>query len=183
MVGNIRAWKGQREVVAALRLLPRSVLSRILVCFVGATASFDEGYEAALRADISRAGLDDCVQLLGFRLDVPDLYNAADVALHASTSPEPFGLVVPEAMALGCAVIAASSGGPAEVIVPGTGILCDPSRPEEYASAIEQLVRDDQLRESIAAAAPRRAADFSIDKTIEGTTRAYNRALKRPAIR
>ena len=183
MVGNIRAWKGQREVVAALRLLSRSVLSRMLVCFAGATASIDAGYEAELRADIASAGLDDYVELLGFRLDVPDLYNAADIAVHASTSPEPFGLVVPEAMALGCAVIAASSGGPAEVIVPGTGILCDPSRPEEYATALERLVLDDQLRESISAAAPARAADFSVERTIEGTSRAYNRALKRSKVR
>lgn len=178
MVGNIRAWKGQREVIAALRLLPQNIWSRMRVCFAGATASIDAPYEAELRHEVARAGLGECVKFLGPRSDVPDLYYAADIAVHASTSPEPFGLVVPEAMALRCAVIAASSGGAAEVIVPGTGILCDPSRPEEYAGALEQLVRDDALRGAIAAAAPARAALFSIERNIEGTSRAYRRALQ-----
>lgn len=178
MVGNIRAWKGQREVIAALRLLPLDIRDQLRVCFAGATASMDAWYEAELRAEVARAGLDDCVVFLGHRSDVPDLYSAADIAVHASTSPEPFGLVVPEAMALHCAVIAAASGGPTEVIVPGTGILCDPSRPAEYARALEELVRDDELRAAISAAAPARAALFSIERNIEETSRAYRRALK-----
>ena len=36
MVGNIRPWKGQREVIAALRLLPPQVRSRLRFCFAGA---------------------------------------------------------------------------------------------------------------------------------------------------
>jgi glycosyltransferase involved in cell wall biosynthesis len=183
MVGNIRAWKGQREVIAALRLLPEKIRARLRVCFAGATASVDSAYETELRDEIAAAGLEDCVSFLGSRSDVPDLYGAADIALHASTTPEPFGLVVPEAMALTCAVIAASSGGPAEVILPGTGLLCDPTRPEEYARAIEQLVRDDWLRRAIAEAAPARAALFSIQRTVERTERVYQRALGRSSRR
>jgi glycosyltransferase involved in cell wall biosynthesis len=179
MVGNIRAWKGQREVIAALRLLPEKVRERLRVCFAGATAKVDSGYEAELRAEIAAGGLGDCVSFLGTRSDVPDLYGAADIAVHASTTPEPFGLVVPEAMALNCAVIAASSGGPTEVITPGTGFLCDPYVPAEYARALEQLVEDDSLRGAIAAAAPGRASQFSIERTVESTQRVYERALKR----
>jgi L-malate glycosyltransferase len=179
MVGNIRAWKGQREVIAALRLVPEDTLAQMRVCFAGATASTDARYEAEIRDDVARAELGHCVKFLGYRSDVADLYCAADIAIHASTSPEPFGLVVAEAMALGCAVIAASSGGPAEVIVPGTGLLCDPARPEEYARTLEQLVRDDALRRAIGAAAPARAAVFSIKQNIEGTSRAYRRALQK----
>jgi glycosyltransferase involved in cell wall biosynthesis len=183
MVGNIRSWKGQREVLAALRLLPENILTRLRVCFAGATASKDSAYEAELREEIEAGGLRDCVSFLGSRSDVADLYGAADIALHASTTPEPFGLVVPEAMALKCAVIAASSGGPAEVICPGTGFLCDPTRPEEYAHALERLVRDDRLRRAMAEAGPARAEYFSIDRNVRGTSRAYRRALegrKRP---
>jgi glycosyltransferase involved in cell wall biosynthesis len=179
MVGNIRAWKGQREVIAALRLLPETIRARLRVCFAGATAAADSSYEAELRDEIAAGGLSDCVSLLGSRSDVPDLYAAADIAVHASTNPEPFGLVVPEAMALRCAVIAASSGGPAEVITPGTGFLCDPSKPEEYARVLEQLVRDEPLRQAIAAAAPARASFFSIDRNVSATSRAYGRALER----
>jgi glycosyltransferase involved in cell wall biosynthesis len=179
MAGNIRAWKGQREIIAALQLLTKSIRDRLRLYFAGATANVDSTYETELRREITDAGLGDCVGFLGSRSDVPDLYSAADIALHASTTPEPFGLVVPEAMALKCAVIAASTGGPAEVILPGTGLLCDPARPEEYARALEQLVRDDWLRQSIAEAGPARAALFSIQRTVAGTERAYERALGR----
>ncbi|HEX9085178.1 MAG TPA: glycosyltransferase, partial [Gemmatimonadaceae bacterium] len=85
MVGNIRAWKGQREVIAALRLLPETVRARLRVCFAGATARTDASYEAELRDEIAAGGLGDCVSFLGSRSDVPDLYGAADIAVHAST--------------------------------------------------------------------------------------------------
>jgi glycosyltransferase involved in cell wall biosynthesis len=179
MVGNIRAWKGQREVIAALRLLPLEIRARLRVCFAGATASIDSVYDAEIRDEVAAGGLGGCVSFLGSRSDVADLYGAADIAVHASTAPEPFGLVVPEAMSFNCAVIAAASGGPAEVITPGTGFLCDPSKPQQYAGALEQLVRDESLRRSIAAAGPARAAVFSIERTVEGTERVYQRALKR----
>jgi glycosyltransferase involved in cell wall biosynthesis len=48
------------------------------------------------------------VSWLGARSDVPDLLNAADVALHASTFPEPFGLVLVEALAFGKPLLARS---------------------------------------------------------------------------
>jgi glycosyltransferase involved in cell wall biosynthesis len=179
MVGNLREWKGQREVIAALRLLGENVRARLRVCFAGATASIDAGYERELRDAVAGGGLGDCVGFLGSRTDVADLYAAADIAVHASITPEPFGLVVPEAMALNCAVIAASSGGPAEVITPGTGLLCDPRVPRQYADALERLVRDESLRRAIAAAGPARAAIFSVQRTVEGTQRVYQRALER----
>jgi glycosyltransferase involved in cell wall biosynthesis len=179
MVGNIRAWKGQREVIEALSLLPAPIRDRLRVCFAGATASVDEGYHAELRSLIEAADLGRCVTFLGPRSDVADLYQAADIAIHASTTPEPFRLVVPEAMALKCAVIAASRGGPQEVIMPGTGFLCDPSTPSEYAGALEQLIRDESLRHAIAAAGPARASLFGIERTVAGTEHVYERALER----
>ena len=177
MVGNIRAWKGQREVISALSLVPEDIRARMRFYFVGAAGNADTEYQAELRDAISEANLNNCVAFLGARSDVPDLYRAADIVVHASTTPEPFGLVVPEAMALGCAVIATSFGGPAEVITPDTGILCDPARPEEYARAIELLVRDAVLRKSIAASAPARAEQFGIERNVSGTLAAYRQVL------
>jgi glycosyltransferase involved in cell wall biosynthesis len=44
------------------------------------------------------------------------MYAAMDVVVHASRMPEPFGLVVVEAMAAGKPVVATAAGGPAEII-------------------------------------------------------------------
>jgi glycosyltransferase involved in cell wall biosynthesis len=178
MVGNIRPWKGQLEVIKALCLLPEEIRVRLRLFFAGATASADVEYEAQLREEIADAGLADCVSFLGSRGDVADLYGAADIAVHASITPEPFGLVVVEAMAFNCAVIAAASGGPGEVVTLATGLLCNPSAPQEYADALEQLVRDDALRQAIGAAASARAAVFNVERNVDAVSRAYIRALE-----
>ena len=41
---------------------------------------------------------------------MPAAYRALDVVVHASTRPEPFGLVIAEAMACGRALVAAPDG-------------------------------------------------------------------------
>jgi glycosyltransferase involved in cell wall biosynthesis len=45
-----------------------------------------------------------------------DAMRALDVVVHASTDPEPFGLVVAEAMACGRAVTTSGTGGASELI-------------------------------------------------------------------
>jgi glycosyltransferase involved in cell wall biosynthesis len=177
MVGNIREWKGQREVIKALSLLPKRILAQMRLLFVGAIGTSDVDYATELESLVSANSLEDCVTFLGARSDVPDLFRAADIAVHASTTPEPFGLVVPEAMALGCAVVATSFGGPAEVITPGTGLLCDPTHPEQYADALRTLVTDAPLRSAIADAGSERAALFGIERNVAGTMAAYQQLL------
>ena len=49
--------------------------------------------------------------------------RALDVVVHASTQPEPFGLVIAEAMACGRAVVVSSGGGAAEIVTPGEDAL------------------------------------------------------------
>ena len=54
--------------------------------------------------------------LTGFVKDSAAALRALDVVVHGSTAPEPFGLVIAEAMACGRTVIVSDSGGVAEVI-------------------------------------------------------------------
>jgi glycosyltransferase involved in cell wall biosynthesis len=174
MVGNIRRWKGQHVVLAALAAMPESVRSCLRVIFVGAVAPHAEPYAAELAATVERERLGGTVMFLGGRSDVPDLLAASDVAIHASVDPEPFGLVVPEAMALGNAVIAARAGGPIEIVTPTTGILFDPASPAELAAHLTALVLDPEHRRSLAARAPERAEHFSIARHVEGNLAVYD---------
>jgi glycosyltransferase involved in cell wall biosynthesis len=70
----------------------------------------------------------DARQLTG-RVGLPGFVEAApamralDVVVHASTEPEPFGLVIAEAMACGRAVITTGYGGAAELISAGRDAL------------------------------------------------------------
>jgi glycosyltransferase involved in cell wall biosynthesis len=177
MVGNIREWKGQHIVLAALERLAPSVRERLHVMFIGAATPADEPFRRELEATVERAGLQRVVSFLGPRLDVPDLVNAADLAIHASVKPEPFGLVVVEAMALGKPVIGASTGGPAEVLTPECGITHDVRDPGELARSLTRLVNDPTERRRLGENALVRVEEFSVRRTIEGTERVYQRFL------
>jgi glycosyltransferase involved in cell wall biosynthesis len=177
MVGNIRSWKGQHVVIKALERLDPEVRSRLRVAFVGGAGESDAPYYQSLLASVAAASLGGCVSFLGTRTDVPDLVNAADVVVHASTIPEPFGLVVVEGMAFGKPVIAANTGGPAEVVTPDSGFLFDTQVPDQLASILVRLVNDPALRRSVGWAAEQRARVFDIARTRAATERVYEELL------
>jgi glycosyltransferase involved in cell wall biosynthesis len=177
MVGNVRRWKGQHVVLEALAQLEPEIRRRLKVLFLGATAPADEAYAASLMDLVKRAGLEETVRFVGSRQDVPDFVNAADLCLHASVVPEPFGLVILEAMALGRPMVAARTGGPAEILTPESGMLFDPTRPAELAAALARLVPDQALRECIGREAVRRVEQFSLERNVAGNVRVYRELL------
>jgi glycosyltransferase involved in cell wall biosynthesis len=76
------------------------------------------------------------------RRALADLYRAADIYVHAS-GDESFCLTAAEALASGIPVVAAASGGLAEVVDDGrTGLLVQPGEEEQLADALEWLLRD-----------------------------------------
>ena len=177
MVGNIRHWKGQHVVLEALTRLAPEIRRRLEVLFIGATAPVDAEYAASLQAFVEREGLGTSVQFVGSRQDVPDFVNASDICLHASVIPEPFGLVILEAMALGKPLLAAGTGGPAEILTPESGVLFDPNRPDELAAAFTRLVPDQQARERLGRAALARVERFSPERHVAGNVQVYREVL------
>lgn len=177
MVGNVKFWKGQHVVLEALAGMPADLRGRLTLLFVGATAPLGESYAESLRDTVQRKGLEDVARFLGSRQDVPDLVNAADICLHASVMPEPFGLVVLEAMALGRPMIAARIGGPAEILTPESGLLFDPAHPAELTAALSRLATDRMLRERIGQAALRRVEEFSLERNVAGNVQVYRELL------
>ena len=177
MVGNIRHWKGQHVVLAALEAMEPAQRRTLKIAFAGAARPDDQAYLDELQALVARAGLQAQVSFLGARPDVPDLLNAADLAIHASVKPEPFGLVVIEAMALGKPVLAANLGGPAESVSPESGITYNPHVPAELTAALEALVRDPARRAALAAGAPARAEMFTVRNCVAKIERIYSRFL------
>lgn len=177
MVGNLREWKGHAGVVSALEQMSPELRSRLHVAFVGVARPDDVAHQQRLMARLARAGADREVSWLGGRTDVPDLLNAADVALHASTLPEPFGLVLVEALALGKPLIAARRGGPVEVVTPDTGILFDPDDPLELVEALERLLESPDLRKAMGAAAKLRAGRFTAQRMTDGMQRVWEELL------
>lgn len=138
-------------VVTAARLHPQKDLGTFLGAIDRARAAVP-GLRAAIagdgpevervRAERHRLGLDDVVQLLGQRDDVPDLLAAADVvALSSIWEGSP--LVVAEAMLVGTPVVATAVGAVPEAVHDGTtGRLVPPRAPGALGDAIAAVLAD-----------------------------------------
>lgn len=72
-------------------------------------------------------------------------YQKASIMIVPSIWPEPFGIVITEAMSYGIPVIAASSGGITEILSHGGGILYPPDKPELFGEALSRLTQDPEL--------------------------------------
>ncbi|MBX0331032.1 glycosyltransferase family 4 protein [Oscillochloris sp. ZM17-4] len=105
--------------------------------------------EQALRQYIQAHRLTN-VHLLGYRDDIPALLAAADVFLLTSML-EPFGIVLIEAMAAGCPVIATRSGGPETIITHDVdGLLIDIGDVQSATNHIIILLTTPEKRASLA---------------------------------
>lgn len=163
IVGRLQHWKGMHVLIDALPLVQaRHPGARVVI--VGGVHEPEPGYPAMLRQQVQRLGLEDAVTFAGFQSDVPRWMQAMDIVVHASDR-EPFGIVVIEAMALGKAVVAGATGGPAEVITEGVnGLLAPFGDAPALATALMRYLDDPALAERCGAAAAERARDFSAQR-------------------
>lgn len=144
MVGNIREWKGQETAVRALVDVVRAYPTAVCF-FVGATAPEDAAYMARLQRIVADAGIQQNVRFTGYQTDVPSFMEMMRFVIHASIEPEPFGMVVLEAMARQKAVIGSRAGGVVEMVVDGeTGFTFRPGDAEELAGLIRRLLDDEE---------------------------------------
>jgi glycosyltransferase involved in cell wall biosynthesis len=105
---------------------------------------------AELRALASQLGLADRVGFTGFVDDVAAAMRALDIVVHASTQPEPFGLSIIEAMAVGRPVIASRAGGAAEIVeASGGAVFHSPGDAADLANRIAQLAGDSAKRQCL----------------------------------
>jgi glycosyltransferase involved in cell wall biosynthesis len=177
--GRVIPWKGQRLFVEAV-VDAMAGHSGLIGLIVGDEADGGREYFDEIRQFIDQSGFANRFVLTGYRPDVEALYAAMDIVVHASITPEPFGMVLPEAMVAGCAVIGADAGGPREIVQPNvTGLLFSPGNRRELAEAISRLVTDVEFRARLAAAGAVRAADqFSIARNSSAVREAYLAALR-----
>ncbi len=94
-----------------------------------------------------RSKLTDKVGFTGFVEDPASATRALDIVVHASTQPEPFGLVIVEAMACGRALIASPIGGATEILELGKNALGHPpGNAAALAERIAELASNPELR-------------------------------------
>jgi glycosyltransferase involved in cell wall biosynthesis len=162
-LGRLNAWKGQEDLVSAVPLLQRAGVG-VRVKLVGDVFPGQERVRDDLVAQVRRLGVENAVEFCGETAEPELILEQADVAVFPSTSPEPFGMALVEAMSLGRPVIATSIGGPAEIVRSGIdGLLVAPHAPAEIAEAVLAMSRDPQRARALGEAAEERARHFSVE--------------------
>ncbi len=128
-------------------------------------------------ARVAELGLADSVVFPGFvpAAELPWWYRAADVFVYPSLF-EGFGLPVLEAMACGAATITSRTSSLPEV-AGEAAVLVDPEDTAALADALSRVLADRALAESLQAAGPRQAAQFSWRRTASETAQVYREVL------
>lgn len=154
LIATFARWKGHKIFLEALARLSPDVPVRGYI--IGGAIYQTDGSqwsEPELRREADRLGLGGKVGFTGFLEDPPAAMRSLDVIVHASTKPEPFGMVIIEGMACGRAVIASQAGGAAELFTEGENALGHPPGDSTaLARQIERLAGDEALQRRLGSA-------------------------------
>ena len=178
LIGRISPWKGQHIFLRAAAEVRRA-FPEVRFQIIGSALFGEQVYEQEIKDLVRQLDLQECVEFLGFREDVPRLVADLDIVVHASTSPEPFGQVIVEGMMAGKPVVATDAGGPREIVVAGeTGLLVPVGDAAAMAEAIVFLLRSPETaREMGRRGYARACALFGIEKTVEKVGAIYRHLL------
>lgn len=179
VVGRIAHWKGHRLFLhAAARVVQRSPNVHFVVVGDAVTAGDCQVREDLLKL-VEHLGLEDAVTFTGVRADVPQVMAALDVLVLPSELPEPWGMVVLEAMATARPVVATRQGGPLEAVVEGeTGYLVPPDNVATMAQAILRLLEAPEEALAMGSSARLRCEQcFSQARTHEEIVELYEAVL------
>jgi glycosyltransferase involved in cell wall biosynthesis len=156
-IGRLQRWKGTHIFLHAVRIVKEKFPDAQFCVVGGALFGIENGYERELQ-DLARSlKLEKCLKFAGHQSSVESFLESADIVVHSSIQPEPFGLVLLEAMNAGKPVVASNKGGPLEIVENGvTGLLVPPNDPDELANAITMLLGDATLRTKMGLAAQER---------------------------
>jgi len=151
--GRMVEWKGIREfLLAAREVLDNIPEARGFI--VGGPSDGDEIFLLNMQKLASDLGMKGKVVFTGYREDVSALMRLMEVVVHASTRPEPFGMVIIEGMAMEKPVVATRGGGVLDIVIDEeTGLLTEMGDVESLSSAIITLLRQHDLRRKMGLAA------------------------------
>ncbi|MBN1439868.1 MAG: glycosyltransferase family 4 protein [Anaerolineales bacterium] len=147
VVGRIK-WKrkGQEVFLRAASLLRNEFPQTRFLC-IGSPFPGNEDHLESLQRLAAELGMNHMWIVTGDVDENLAAIAALDILVHPPCQPEPFGMVVTEAMALGKPVIGSDLGGIKEQVENNrTGLLIPPNDPPALAEAIKILLNNETLR-------------------------------------
>ncbi|NBU75470.1 MAG: glycosyltransferase, partial [Planctomycetes bacterium] len=175
LVATYALWKGHDTFLKAASLLGTMPGARFFVVggpiyTTGAQRTLGE-----LEAMAKQLGLN--IGFIPHQDDMTAVYRSLDVVVHASNRPEPFGLVIAEAMACGRAVVVSRGGGAVELFsddVDAVGHTMGDAR--DLARVLVELIQDRDKRNKLGQAAAESARQrFGASRQAQGMAALYQR--------
>jgi glycosyltransferase involved in cell wall biosynthesis len=166
LLATLARWKGHATFLRAMALVPENLPVRGYIT-TGQLYRTDGSQSSQMEIEklIETLSLSRRIGLTGFVDRPASAMRALDVVVHASTEPEPFGLVIAEGMACGKAVITSHAGGAIELVEEKINALThQPGDAKALARAIVALTTDAGLRARLGAAG-RLTAEQRFDRT------------------
>jgi glycosyltransferase involved in cell wall biosynthesis len=171
-IGRLSPEKGHTYLIDAFSIVnERFPNTCLLLCGNGVE-------EAKLRYQVKSLGLAESVVFAGFRSDVANVLNAADVMVLPSLS-EGLPNAVLEAFASGTPVIATRVGGVPELVFhEETGLLAEPIDAASLAEQMCRVTETDDLRMSLSNAARELVlSQFTFDEQTRKLEALYDEVL------
>lgn len=167
-VGELIPRKNHEVVIRALSVLKqRDKLNHIeyVICGRGS-------YEADLRKLAEGLDVADHVHFLGYRNDISEICNCADLFVFMSHQ-EGLPVALMEAMACGLPAVCSNIRGNTDLIEDGvTGLLAN-NTPEEVAQSISKMKSDTALRNRVASAALQKIKQFDLSSVEDEMSKIY----------
>lgn len=179
--GRLSRWKGQLILLAALGMLQRNDrLPRGTRVVIAGDAQKRDLYREELKHAVERHDLHGVASIDEHIDDMPAAYLASDIVVSASTEPEAFGRIPPEAAAMGRAVIATDHGGARETVLNGeTGVLVLPGNVTALADALAAMLGRPRVELAMMGASGRAhiVRNFSLERMCADTLAVYRELL------
>lgn len=139
--GRITSYKGLEVLLKAFQRVRQNIPSRLLIVGVGDLRPYASLLRQAPDVELVNRWIDEN--------EIPGFFSRATLLVLPYTSASQSG-VLPVAANFGIPVIASRVGGIPEQIEDGrTGLLTEPGSVEELIQAIERLLKDEKLAQSL----------------------------------
>jgi len=182
LVARLDWWKGHEYFLEAMaEVASKNNNTKGLIIGGLAELNYDRSirYLDRLHVMVNSLDLGEKIVFTGHRSDVPCLLAALDVVVHASSTPEPFGLTVIEGMAAGKPVVATAAGGVLDIIQDGVNGLLVPCKDSKaMAGAILKILSDHDKAEQMGLAARQCVTEkFTVQHQVTAVQKLYDSIL------
>lgn len=179
MVSRMIPWKGHRDFIRAAVEVKKSLPRARFVIVGDIVRKRYRHYREELKDSVRKLGLDGSLIFTGVRQDIPNIMSDLDCLVLPSSSPEPSGRVILEAMAISKPVVATDHGGPRELVIPGVTGMLVPSRDHRaMATAIRSLLQNKQVAAKMGSEGKKKIEQFfSLNGHVRKVERIYHTLL------